>query len=132
VIDTDPKLGLLADNGGLTWTMALLPSSPAINAGDTASAPPVDQRDFPRPVGPAADIGAYEYGSPAILVIGPAGPMGLNLLAYGVSGEGVLLLASADLSEWTPVSANQFGSDGTLRFIQATNQTSGFFHLQLQ
>jgi hypothetical protein len=132
MVGTDPNLGPLTDNGGPAWTMALLPSSPAINAADTASAPPVDQRDFPRPVGPAADIGAYEYGSPAILVIAQAGPLGLDLLAYGVSGEWVRLLASSDLSNWTPVSTNQFGSDGTFQFFQATNQSRAFFHLQLQ
>ena len=36
----NPKLGPLADNGGPTLTMALLPGSPAIDAGDTAAAPP--------------------------------------------------------------------------------------------
>jgi hypothetical protein len=62
--NTDPKLGPLADNGGPTLTMALLPGSPAINAGDTAAAPLTDQRGFPRPSGLAADIGAYEYAAP--------------------------------------------------------------------
>jgi len=33
-INTDPLLGPLQDNGGLTFTHALLPHSPAINAGD--------------------------------------------------------------------------------------------------
>jgi hypothetical protein len=59
--NTDPKLGPLADNGGPTLTMALLPGSPAIDAGDNASAPPTDQRGAPRPAGLACDIGAYEY-----------------------------------------------------------------------
>jgi CSLREA domain-containing protein len=65
----DPKLGPLADNGGPTQTMALLPGSPAINAGnnDLAKNPDgtplvFDQRapGFARIVGPAVDIGAYE------------------------------------------------------------------------
>src|SRR5262249_58992696 len=34
----DPMLGPLADNGGPTKTMALLPSSPAINAGTDVGA----------------------------------------------------------------------------------------------
>ena len=58
--NTDPKLGPLANNGGPTLTIALLPGSPAIDAGDDSSAPPTDQRGFPRPAGPAADIGAFE------------------------------------------------------------------------
>jgi len=55
----DPKLGPLADNGGLTQTMALLPGSPALNAGGP-TCPATDQRGVARPQGPACDIGAYE------------------------------------------------------------------------
>jgi parallel beta-helix repeat protein len=59
----DPKLGLLQDNGGPTFTMALLPDSPAINAGDPTGAPEWDQRGpgFPRVVNGKIDIGAYEH-----------------------------------------------------------------------
>jgi hypothetical protein len=66
---TDPMLGPLGDNGGATWTHALLPGSPAINAGDNAvcAAPPangVDQRGIDRPKGVACDIGAFEVELP--------------------------------------------------------------------
>jgi uncharacterized repeat protein (TIGR01451 family) len=56
-------LGPLADNGGPTQTMALLPGSPAIDAGDgtTANLPSTDQRGYARIVGNAIDIGAVEY-----------------------------------------------------------------------
>jgi hypothetical protein len=72
-------LGPLADNGGPTKTHALLPNSPAINAGNNASIPadtpdldgdtnttepaPFDQRGsgFERVVGQAVDAGAYEF-----------------------------------------------------------------------
>ena len=57
-INTDPLLGPLANNGGPTFTMALLPGSPALNAGDDALAPSTDQRGLPR--AGTADIGAYE------------------------------------------------------------------------
>jgi predicted outer membrane repeat protein len=56
----DPKLGPLADNGGLTQTMALLPGSPAIDAGNNATCAATDQRGVTRPLGVACDIGAYE------------------------------------------------------------------------
>ncbi len=59
--NTDPLVGSLANNGGPTLTAELLAGSPAIDAGDTAAAPPTDQRGIVRPVGPAADIGAFEY-----------------------------------------------------------------------
>ena len=55
----DPKLGPLADNGGDTLTHALLPGSPAIDAGGDCDEP-FDQRGVPRPQGPACDIGGYE------------------------------------------------------------------------
>ncbi len=66
--NTDPLLGPLADNGGPTWTHALLPTSPAIDVADnaTCAAPPVsgvDQRGVIRPQGLVCDIGAYEYVS---------------------------------------------------------------------
>jgi hypothetical protein len=57
----DPKVGPLADNGGPTWTMALLPGSPAIDAGTPLGAPAADQRGIARPQGPGVDIGAFEY-----------------------------------------------------------------------
>ena len=60
-LDADPLLGPLQDNGGLTQTMALLPGSPAINAGDDANCPSSDQRGVERPQGNHCDIGAYEY-----------------------------------------------------------------------
>jgi parallel beta-helix repeat protein len=38
----NPRLGPLADNGGPTRTHALLPDSPAVNAGDLAARPGLD------------------------------------------------------------------------------------------
>ncbi|RYX81417.1 hypothetical protein EON83_24150 [bacterium] len=58
VVSTAPKLGELADNGGPTQTIALLPGSPAIDAGSTSLA--TDQRGIARPQRRAADIGAVE------------------------------------------------------------------------
>ncbi len=60
----DPKLGPLQDNGGPTPTMALLPGSPAIDAGDPSSCPAVDQRGITRPQGARCDIGAFELVNP--------------------------------------------------------------------
>lgn len=65
-INSDPMLAPLADNGGSTFTHALLPGSPAINAGNNLAGLTYDQRGegFDRIVGPAADIGAYEEQQP--------------------------------------------------------------------
>jgi hypothetical protein len=63
-INTDPMLGPLQDNGGPTFTHALLPGSPAINAGDPSFTPPpfFDQRGpgFDRVVNSRIDIGSFE------------------------------------------------------------------------
>ncbi|HSE13685.1 MAG TPA: right-handed parallel beta-helix repeat-containing protein [Rudaea sp.] len=57
-----PLLRPLADNGGPTRTHALMPGSPAIDAGNNFPSLEFDQRGpgFPRVLGPAADIGAFE------------------------------------------------------------------------
>ncbi len=60
LIGLDPLLGPLADNGGPTLTHALLPVSPAIDAGDDAFCPAIDQRGVIRPQGLHCDIGAFE------------------------------------------------------------------------
>jgi hypothetical protein len=56
-------LGPFTNNGGLTETMALLPASPGVDAGNDLVAPAIDQRGMPRPFGRHADIGAYELQS---------------------------------------------------------------------
>ncbi len=90
LLDVDPMLGPLADNGGPTLTMALLPDSPAIDAGDNTDAPEFDQRGsgFPRIVNGTIDIGALEVQSSPIPP--PARPsLRPDILA--------LILATADL-----------------------------------
>jgi hypothetical protein len=65
----EPLLSPLQDNGGPTPTYALLPGSPAIDAGDNAICPAVDPRGEPRPVdynrdnSVGCDIGAFELQS---------------------------------------------------------------------
>ena len=54
----DPLVSALGDFGGTTRTFALLPGSPAINAGFAAGTPAQDQRHVVR--GAARDIGAFE------------------------------------------------------------------------
>src|SRR5947207_8808034 len=67
-INTDPMLGPLQDNGGPTFTHALLPGSPAIDAGNPSFTPPpvFDQRgpNFDRVVNGRIDIGSFEVQGP--------------------------------------------------------------------
>lgn len=66
-----PGLGILADNGGMTETHAVLAGSKAIDAG-AANGSTSDQRGtgFARVVGSSADIGAFEMGADRIFADG--------------------------------------------------------------
>jgi hypothetical protein len=68
----DPKLGPLKWNGGSTFTHALKPDSPAIDAGSPDDCEPVDQRGISRLIDgngdgtKICDIGAFEYKPKAL------------------------------------------------------------------
>jgi predicted outer membrane repeat protein len=72
IVNATPMLGTLGDNGGPTPTIALLTSSPAINAGNSDSpidgffptCPTADQRGVSRLGDNRCDIGAFEKRSP--------------------------------------------------------------------
>jgi CSLREA domain-containing protein len=79
LLDVDPHLGALADNGGPTQTHALLNSSPAREAGAPVvpgsgaadACEEFDQRGVPRPQGAGrCDMGAYEAGNAQVFVTG--------------------------------------------------------------
>ncbi|MCI0541907.1 MAG: hypothetical protein L0Z50_42465 [Verrucomicrobiales bacterium] len=111
ILNTDPMLGQLADNGGLTLTHALLPGSPALDRIPSVAGtdfPATDQRGVARPQGTLADIGAFEL----LLLRGDLNGDGcvdrddLTLLlakvrarstdlAYGVNGDGRVNIADA-------------------------------------
>ena len=89
----NPLLGPLQNNGGPTETMALLPGSPALNAGSTTGVPATDQRGLPRVVNGLVDIGAWQHQPPTVVqaasaasnpVIGTT----VNLIALGADDAG--------------------------------------------
>jgi hypothetical protein len=85
-INTDPMLGPLQDDGGPTFTHALLPGSPAIDAGKNFTSGSTDQRGsgFVRTFdyasianangGDGTDIGAFEVQPPAPSYVGQVQP----------------------------------------------------------
>ena len=74
IVTTDPKLGALANNGGLTQTMALGAGSSAVDAGNNSTCAASDQRGVTRPQGLVCDAGAYELD--VVLLIAPSGTLG--------------------------------------------------------
>jgi hypothetical protein len=114
--NTDPKLSTLANNGGPTLTIALRPDSPAIDAGDNAVANAEDQRGFPRPIGAGNDIGAYEYGSPALLTLVCNGGNGVDVFIVGKRGQTCCVLVSENLRDWHSFCTTQINETGTTCF----------------
>jgi hypothetical protein len=86
-------LGPLQDNGGPTFTHALLCGSPAINTGDGSGCGPTDQRGFSRIVGGIIDIGAYEYNNAAPTVVCPLPT------STAASGGAALVTLSAQVTD---------------------------------
>jgi hypothetical protein len=70
LLNVNPQLGPLQNNGGPTQTMALLPGSPALNAGDPTQLGMSDQRGVVRAGG--VNIGAYQASASALLLSAPA------------------------------------------------------------
>jgi hypothetical protein len=69
LLNVDPQLGPLQDNGGPTQTMALLAGSPALNAGDPNQLGTADQRGVVRTRG--VNIGAYQASATAFVLSAP-------------------------------------------------------------
>ncbi len=120
--NTDPKLGPLADNGGPTWTMALLPGSPAIDAGTALGAPTTDQRGVPRPQGAGVDIGAFEYQY--IPVFTGATMLSATNCRLQMAGlppnQTYSLQVSSNLVTWSSVTNFMAGSNGVFQCIDPT------------
>jgi hypothetical protein len=76
----DPLLAPPGDYGGPTPTMALLPGSPALDAGDPGFATPgaTDQRGLPRVADGRLDIGAFESQGFSMTVSGSPQSIPIN------------------------------------------------------
>jgi hypothetical protein len=93
LINVNPLLGPLQDNGGPTQTMALLASSPALNAGDPAQLGVPDQRGVVRSGG--VNIGAYQASASAFVLTAPATiragrPFDVTVKAVDIFGQTAL------------------------------------------
>src|SRR5262249_7598056 len=74
LVGLDPRLGPLADNGGPAQTHALLPGSPALDAGSNPLGLATDQRGTARGLNGRAGIGAFQAGPPPLPPAPPSRP----------------------------------------------------------
>ncbi len=123
--NTNPALGGFANNGGATYTISLLSTSPAINAGNNAGAPATDQRGIARPQESVADIGAYErHPSPT--------PFGKIVFVSDRNGNREIYSMNSDATNQTRLTTNaandeypDWSPDGT-KIAFSTNRDGNF------
>jgi hypothetical protein len=130
----DPRLGPLQDNGGPTKTHALLPGSPALNAGNPSQLGVADQRGVVRAGG--VNIGAYQASASAFVVTVPGNvaagtPFDVTVLvvdafgqvAFGYTGTVTFSVTDTDPAVVLPLDYTFTGDD------QGTHSFSGAFTL---
>jgi hypothetical protein len=141
----NPLLAPLGNYGGPTQTIALLPGSPAIDAGDITNAPAYDQRGpgFPRIVGGTIDIGAFEgvsssstqvssltvAGFPSVLTAGSGGSFTVTALnadgTIDTSYTGAVHFTSSDPQAVLPVNYTFTTADAGVHTFSATLKAAG-------
>jgi hypothetical protein len=145
----DPGLGPLANNGGPTETMALLPGSPAIGAGSAVAGVTTDQRGDPLDWPP--DIGAYQtqgsqriglafaglaspsvsYGTARVTLSGtlasgtlaPPNGESVDITVNGVTQEATLGAGGAFSTAFSVSTLGVSGSPYTITYSYAGDQT---------
>jgi hypothetical protein len=111
LLNVNPMLGPLQDNGGPTQTMALLPGSPAINAGDPAQLGVADQRGVERRGG--VNIGAYQASASALILTAPA-----------TTAAGVAFNLSVQVVD--PFMQTAVGYRGTVHFVASNGAMADY------
>ncbi len=107
---------VLRDNGGPTLTHALVPGSPAINAGSNPLGLATDQRGFSRLAGSFPDIGAYEVEfRPRVAAGNGSGPFFAEVEVFDpVTGGQLSIFPYSDLGDfgYFPTGGNFAPSQG--------------------
>jgi predicted outer membrane repeat protein len=126
VVNANPMIGSLGQNGGPTPTIPLLTGSPAINAGNPATpadntfpaCPTTDQRGLPRGAGGnRCDIGAFEVQRNPTTTAVACAPTSLTL-GTG-SSTCTATVTDAGSSPTAPTGSVAFSSTGTGAFSGA-------------
>lgn len=145
VNNVNPNVGPLADNGGPTQTMAVLPGSVAYHLVPIADCPTTDQRGAARPGssgGTTCDAGSYEYAPPVSLafdtspITGPTGATANNgpvtVEAFDANGFPAVSAHTMVLDLTTTAENGQFaesnGGGATDQVVIPAGQATGSFY----
>lgn len=130
----NPVIAPLANNGGLTPTVALRAGSPALDAGDTALLSvgiTTDQRGLPREFGGHVDIGAYETiigTSPELTGLGVVDSLEFRLAFTNTPHAAFTVLRSTNFllprSNWTVAGAALETSPGQFQYFDLSVSVS--------
>jgi predicted outer membrane repeat protein len=134
LLGVNPRLGPLQNNGGPTWTHALLSGSPAIDAGGSTGAPSTDQRGVPRPQGAGVDIGAVEVVTAAPLFVRPLRlqPSGFSLNIIYDSTNACRIQASTNVVVWIDLTNYPLGGCWWFLDTSASNFPRRFYRCKVQ
>lgn len=122
LVGVDPLLDVLADNGGPTQTHALQSGSPAIDAGNNADCPALDQRGITRPQGAVCDMGSFELEGG-----GGGDPTTPFTVLQTVLAE---LEAFAELNAGTPVADQLYRAIDYLELALSALSETGFAQVE--
>ncbi len=120
VIQLDPALDPLADNGGPTQTQIPRLGSPAIDATPCDPTILIDQRNVPRPSGAACDLGAVELSPLSFSVSLAATPAKVNV---GVQTLPLSNIPTSVLATAYPTASTSTTADTTLARIALAGAT---------
>ena len=128
LVGVNPLLAPLGEYGGPTPTLALLPGSPAIDAGEVLSGISTDQRGAPRPSSGAVDIGAFQDQGYTVAVASGSGQA--TTLGSGFPNPLVAVLTENYAASPIPgvtlsFSAPASGATATLSAGSGVTSTSG-------
>ncbi len=116
LVDANPLLGPLQNNGGPTRTFALSAGSPAIDTGESEGCPTSDQRGVVRPQDAACDIGAFEVAR-ASANTAPATDVGLTSATLQGSATNPDVVAGTVSFQWG--TSTGYGSQTAVQPLQA-------------
>lgn len=123
IVNTNPQLGMLGNNGGAVQTHVPASSSPLIDAGRNDVCPPLDARGVARPVdgdgnsSALCDIGAVEYSAVGVASVGIDAP------ASGNINTDITISADVLPQTATPPITYTWTADGQSQVVQ-TNDNS--------
>ena len=132
ILNQDPQLGPLANNGGTTQTHLPATAGPAVNSGNNGASAATDQRGVARPVGVQVDMGAVEVNPGTIQLLVNAASVNENagtitITVTRTGGTDGAVAVSFGTGNGTAASPADYGANaGTLNWASGDGAVKTF------